>query len=249
MNLDYENQCLEKAIVSALEEQSKMTIGVQSEHTLHRVLKFYLSDNLQNHEVLINKMYADVVIDQHIYEVQTKNFNLLRNKLERFLPDYDVTIVYPIALNKMIYLFNDNGEIIKEFKSPKHSKLFDVMLELYKIKTFLTNKHLHLKIIILDLDEHRLEKAKTYRSRKGFERINQIPRKIHQVYDFQSLLDFKNELLKYDLPTQFDSKLFSKKCRINIKGARIALNVLAYLEVVEIVGKKGNSYIYQIKLK
>ncbi len=249
MNVDLENKHLEQAITKALEATSKTTIGVQSEHTLHRVIKFYLSNDLKNHEILINKMYADVVIDNHIYEVQTKSFNLLRTKLERFLPNYDVTIVYPMALNKMIYLFNDYGEVVKEFKSPKHLKLFDIMAELYRIKSFLTNEHLHLKIILLDIDEYRIEKAKTHRRRKGFERINQIPRHVHRIYDFDQISDFKKELANYQLPSVFDSKIFSKVCKININTSRITLNILNYIGIVEIIGKDKNSYLYKLKEK
>lgn len=246
MNLDEENINLKKAINYAFEEQVKKTIGVQSEHTLHRVFKFYLSNDVTNHEILVEKMYADVVINHQIYEVQTKNFNLLRNKLDRFLINYDVTIVYPLAVNKNIYLFNHNQELLKSFKSPKHMKLFDVMNELYKIKNYLLDKHLHLKIIMVDLDEYRIERNKNYHNHKGFERVNQIPRKINNIYDFNCLNEFKAELLKYNLPQVFDSKTFAKICKINIKTARVSLNILKYLDVIENIGKNKNSYLYQI---
>ena len=101
------NQRLEIALKLALEESEKDKIGLLKEHTLHRVLKFYLSSDESNHEIKISRMYADVVLDNHIYEIQTKSFNAMRNKLNVFLKDHEVTICYPVALNKILYLTNE----------------------------------------------------------------------------------------------------------------------------------------------
>lgn len=84
---------------------STEVIGIQKEKILHRTLKYYISNNEANHEVKIKKtlkgiLYADVLIDYHIYEIQTRSFNQLRNKLDEFLKQYQVTIVYPIAYKK-----------------------------------------------------------------------------------------------------------------------------------------------------
>ena len=102
-----EENILKKALEKALQDVEKDKIGLLKEHTLHRVLKFYFSLDESNHEIKIGRMYADVVLDNHIYEIQTKSFNTMRNKLDNFLKDYQVTIVYPIALNKTIYLTNE----------------------------------------------------------------------------------------------------------------------------------------------
>ena len=62
-----DNKRLEEALELALKDIEKDKIGLLKEHTLHRVLKFYLSNNEQNHEIKIGRMYADVVLDNHIY--------------------------------------------------------------------------------------------------------------------------------------------------------------------------------------
>ena len=131
-----DNKRLEEALELALKDIEKDKIGLLKEHTLHRVLKFYLSNNEQNHEIKICRMYADVVLDNHIYEIQTKSFNVMRNKLDVFLKDYEVTICYPMALNKTIYLTNDFGELVYIKKSPKHAITLVVFWELYKLKNY-----------------------------------------------------------------------------------------------------------------
>lgn len=241
-----DNKRLELAAELALKDIEKDKIGLLQEHTLHRVLKFYLSLEEEHHEIKIGRMYADVMLDNHIYEIQTKSFNLMRNKLEVFLKDYQVTICYPMALNKTIYLTNDFGELVSNKKSPKHANPLEIFWELYKIKNYLLNPNLHFKILMLDIDELRVEKEKTWKSRKGFERVNQIPRKIDYIYNINTPSDFKDLLLMYDLKEVFTSKDFARSTRITIKKATTALNVLTYLNVVERIGKEKNSYLYKI---
>lgn len=243
--MDY-NSKLSLALKKALEDREKDKIGLLQEHTLHRVLKFYLSMDEIFHEIKIDRMYADVVLDNHIYEIQTKSFNLMRKKLEVFLQNHDVTIVYPMALNKTIYLTNEFGELISVKKSPKHANPLEIFWELYKIKNFLLDKNLHFKILMLDIDEYRIEKEKTWKSRKGFERDNQVPKMINHIYDINSSNDFKDMLLKYNLKEVFTSKDFSKSTHLTIKKATTALNVLTHLNIVERIGKERNSYLYKI---
>lgn len=241
-----DNSKLSLALKKALEDREKDKIGLLQEHTLHRVLKFYLSIDETFHEIKIGRMYADVVLENHIYEIQTKSFNLMRKKLEVFLQNHDVTIVYPMALNKTIYLTNEFGELVSVKKSPKHANPLEIFWELYKIKNFLLDKKLHFKILMLDIDEYRIEKEKTWKSRKGFERDNQVPKMINHIYDINSSNDFKDMLLKYNLKEVFTSKDFSKSTHLTIKKATTALNVLTHLNVVERIGKERNSYLYKI---
>ena len=99
---------------------------------------------------------------------------------------------------------------------------------------------------MLDIDELRIQKEKTWRSRKGFERTNQIPRRINHIYEINSPNNFKELLLVYNLKEVFTSKDFARSTRLTIKKATTALNVLTYLNVVERIGKEKNSYLYKI---
>ena len=244
--MEVENAKLTIAVEKALKDVVKEKIGLLQEHTLHRVLKFYLSDDEHNHEIKIGRMYADVVLDNHIYEIQTKSFNVMRNKLSKFLETHHVTICYPLAVNKVIYLTNDYGELVSTKKSPKHASPLEIMVELYKIKDYLLNNNLHFKIFMLDMDEFRSVKEKTWKSRKGFIRTNQVPRKINYIYEINQPNDFKKLLDIYKLPEVFTSKVFSKATHMTIKKGTVALNVLTHLNVVERIGKEKNSYLYKI---
>lgn len=247
--MDIENQKLEEALRLSRISDDKNNIGIQKEHTLHRVIKFYLSNDLANHEIPIGKRFADVKIDNVVYEVQTKSFNLLRDKLKAFLPNYEVWIVHPMAFNKHYYLNNQYGELIKEKNSPRHIYPLDITRELYRIKDYLLNEHLHFKIIMMDMDEYRIEtNERTYHS-KGYERDNQVPKKILKIYDIYQADDWFKILNEYEFPESFTSKEFYKIVHIPSSHSSTALNVLNHLGIVKRIGTKNRSYLYTLNKK
>ena len=65
-------------------DRIKNSIGTLSEKTLHAVLKQYFDGDESHHEIKVGSYVADIVNEKGIIEIQTRNFNKLRNKLERF---------------------------------------------------------------------------------------------------------------------------------------------------------------------
>ena len=87
-------------------------IGTLSEKTVHSVLKNYLEPDTTYHEIKTGRYVADIRTPDGIYEIQTRQFNKLRNKLEAFLPEYSVTVVYPIPHIKYLrWIDGQTGEI------------------------------------------------------------------------------------------------------------------------------------------
>ena len=77
-------------------ERESGGIGTLKEKTVHAVLKDYYAADREMQEISLDGYVADIYTGTEIIEIQTANFNRMRNKLERFLPKYPVTIVYPI---------------------------------------------------------------------------------------------------------------------------------------------------------
>ncbi|MEG0580333.1 MAG: hypothetical protein RR490_10495, partial [Niameybacter sp.] len=89
-------------------------IGSLSEKNIHAVLKHYLEPNESYHEIKIKRSFADICLEQekHVYEIQTGSFGKLKAKLNNFLKDYHVTVVYPIISRKQInWVDYETGEI------------------------------------------------------------------------------------------------------------------------------------------
>lgn len=229
----------------AKNEPINSSIGIRKEHNLHKVIKYMIDPTGLNHEIKINGKIADVYLDNVIYEIQTKAFNNLRDKLAVFLPDYHVTICYPLIRMKMIHRIDDNGEIISIRKSPKKGKEIESLVEFYKIKNFLNDDNLQIMIFVIDIDEYQQVVKKTYKNHHGRLRINQVPVNLHDIICLKSSIDYR-KLLPL-LPKEFTANELAKYLQINKRNVSYVIQVLKYVNVIEVIKKDGKKHVYHLK--
>ena len=220
-------------------------IGTLGEKTLHSVLKQYFECDKNRHEVKLDGFVADIAADDKIIEIQTRHFDKLRRKLTCFLTQYDVTIVYPVARTKwLIWIDDATGECTKRRKSPKTGKLFEVLRELYKIKSMLCDRHLCICIVLIDLVEYRYLNGWSQDGKKGSTRHERIPIDIADEIYIKSPADYI-KLIPATLPDSFTSKEYKAATGLSQKAAQTALNVLHAVNAVIRTGKSGNAYVYE----
>ncbi len=221
-------------------------IGTLSEKTLHAILKLYLEPDADYHEVPVNGFVADIYRDGSIIEVQTANFNKLREKLSVFLNEYEVTIAYPIPYEKWLsWMDTETGELGKKRKSPKTGSAYEAFIQLYKIKQFLNNPNIRIKLLLINMDEIRLLNGWSSNKKRGSTRFDRIPRELVEEIDFETAKDYI-QMVPMDLPETFLAKEFARAAHISIGLAQMTLNILTYTEVVERVGKSGNAILYHV---
>lgn len=226
-------------------ERMQKGIGTLGEKTVHAVLKHYLDPREQCHERRCCGFVADILADGEIIEIQTRNFNKLRKKLEVFLKEYDVTIVYPIPAKKWVsWIDGDTGEVSPKRKSPKNGSYYYAFYELYKIKEFLTNPNLHLRLLLIDMEEYRMLNGWSRDRKRGSTRYDRMPIKLEDELMIARVEDYKM-LLPPDLPRQFTSRDYGTEARLPLKQAQIALNVLAHVGAVKKAGRQGNCILYE----
>ena len=93
-------------------QQISQSIGTKQEKTLHQTIKYFLELNESNHEVKIDKKIVDIYKDNEIFEIQTQGFDKLRDKLNTLLPNYSVTVVFPIAhIKKIIFMYRSQVDL------------------------------------------------------------------------------------------------------------------------------------------
>lgn len=219
-------------------------IGTYGEKTVHSVLKHYLEPNNANHEVKVGNYIADICNEEGIIEIQTRNFNKLRNKLTSFLTASPVTIVYPIPKAKWIRWINpQSGEISPPRKSPKAGKPYSIFPELYKIKNHLTNPNLHIHIILMYMEEYRLLDGWSIDKKKGSTKCDHIPTELIEEILIDTLADYQC-LIPSSLEEPFTSSDYKKATGIPISHAQTGLNILHHVGAVNRIGKKGNTYLY-----
>lgn len=227
-------------------ERERHGIGTLSEKTVHAILKNYYAPNEDYHEVPIENYVADIYRDGEIIEIQTRGFNTMRGKLAAFLPLYPVTIVYPVPNEKwLLWIDEDTGEISKRRKSPVKANIYAVFSELYKIKMFLKAPNLHLRLVLLNLEEYRLLNGWSKDRKRGSTRYDRIPTELVDEITIDCLQDYL-QFLPYDLPARFTTADYAKRVHITRGLSQTALNLLHYVGVVERVGKEGNSFLYEV---
>lgn len=240
-----DKQLFQKVCDEVIGQQQGMNgIGTLSEKTVHSVLKSYFSPDITNHEIKIEGFVADICDGHEIIEIQTRNFNKLRKKLDVFLNYYPVTIVYPVPYIKWLRWVNpQTGEISSPRKSPKKGSPYTIFPELYWIKNYLPISNLRFIIVMINLEEYRFLDGWSQDKKKGSTRCDRIPTEIVEEIIISAPEDYQ-KLIPASLNKDFTSREFRKFSGLSLSHAQTALNILHYLGSVERIGKKGNSYLY-----
>lgn len=226
-------------------DRQRLGIGTLSEKTVHAILKNYYEPDEDRQEIPIENYVADIYVDGEIIEIQTGQFNRMRDKLNIFLPLYPVTIVYPIPREKyLIWIDEVSGELSAPRKSPKRGNPYHAFPELYKIKMFLKSPNLRFKLALVDMEEYRLLNGWSRDRKKGSVRFDRIPTQLVEEVGIDCVQDYL-QFVPYELEEPFTAKEFARTVHITPKLAGVVLNLLYYVEAVERVGKKGNAYLYK----
>lgn len=251
-NIYIKNPCVDEVLFEKAREfvinnlSTAGGIGTLSEKTIHAVLKYYYAPNDAYHEIKVNSFVADIMVDGEIIEIQTRNFNTMRDKLNCFLENHEVTIVYPVAYTKWIsWIDPETGEMTKKHKSPKRGSIYSIMPELYRIKMFLKNPSLHFTICMIDVEESRFLNGWSKDKKRGSVRHDGLPINIYDEICFD-LENGYRQFLPDTLPHQFTSKDLKVHAKINQNLANVTLNILYHVGIVDRIGKDGKAYLYEI---
>jgi len=223
-------------------------IGTYKERTLHAVLKNFFEPDKTKQEIRYKGFIADILNDDGVFEVQTRAFNTMRKKLDCFLEDTQVTVIYPAVRNKwLIWIDTASGEVTNKRKSPKAGKPYSVFEELYKIKWMLTNPLLRFRIVMVDVEEYRKLDGWNDNKKKGSTRAERIPVDIGDIIEINDVSDYR-KLIPSGMPDEFIANEFKVTSGLSQKTAQTALNVLNAVGAIERIGKRGRSYLYKIKV-
>lgn len=227
-------------------DRQRFGIGTLSEKTIHAILKNYYEPDEDKQEIPIEKYVADIYADGEIIEIQTRQFNKMRDKLSAFLPLYPVTIVYPIPREKwIIWIDEESGELSKKRKSPVKGNPYIAFAELYKIKMFLKDPNLRLRFVLMDVEEYKLLNGWSRDKKKGASRYDRIPTELVEEIEINCLQDYM-QFVPCEIDGEFTSKEFAKAAHIPVSLAQTVLNILYHVGILTRVGKNGSMYLYEV---
>lgn len=227
-------------------DRQRLGIGTLAEKTVHAVFKNYYEPDEDHQEIPIENYVADIYTGKEIIEIQTRQFNRMRDKLSAFLPLYPVTIVYPIPRTKwLIWIDEESGELSSKRKSPKKGNPYMAFAELYKIKGYLKDPNLRLRLVLADMEEYRLLNGWSHDKKKGSSRFDRIPTQLVEEVMIERPEDYM-QFIPAELEEPFTTKDFARCAHITVSLSQTVMNLLYYMEAVQRVGKKGNAYLYTV---
>lgn len=252
-----DTEAFEKALeIITSKSDRRNGVGTLSEKTVHAVLKYYYVPNESYHEVKMGSYVADALYDGEIYEIQSKSFYTMKPKLDYYLKDHEVTIIYPIPVNKTLYYINpETGEMSDKRLSSKKGKLYDIVPELYGIKEYLTNKKLHFILCFIDMDEYKILDGWSKDKKRGATKMDRTPTKILGEFRIDKKRDFLNLLPGYEngkrqkdcpIPSEFTNKDIASLTGTHVSYAQILLNILCHLKLAYKIGTKGRCNLYSM---
>lgn len=216
-------------------------IGTLGEKSLHAVLKLYLEPREFCREVLVGRYVADICNESGITEIQTAGFGRLREKLEFFLGNYPVTLVYPVAGIKWLVNVSEDGTASPRRKSPKPEGPWQILPELAAVKGFLGQPGLGFLVPVMELEEYRLRDGK---GRRGYTRWERMPVRLLDEISVRGPEDAE-KLLPPGLPEEFTAKEFNKAGKFSPMQGSLALSAAKALGAVERIGSRGRAYLYR----
>lgn len=227
--------------------------GVLAEKTLHATLKYYAQPDDDFHEVAMYGFFADICKDGRITEIQTKQFGNLRKKLGIFLEEHEVTVIYPVAVNKWRGYTEEESKRPESFRlSGHHMNEYSAFEELYRIKEYLPHTGLKVHLYMVDLEEILVKQKKVKgrrRSRSGYERYDDIPlgiRRIVELNEVNDYMQFIPEMSGTETAEEgFTSADLAAAAGTGRSTASLVLNILDHVGVVRREGKRGNYYLYK----
>jgi hypothetical protein len=132
------------------------TIGTLNEKSLHAALKQWYARPDDLIEVSVDGFTVDIVRDDLLIEIQTRNLSAIKRKLTTLVEQHPVRLVYPIAQEKWIVRQSKNGRrVLGRRKSPKRGTVELVFEELVSIPQLLAHSNLSLDVLLIQEEEVR----------------------------------------------------------------------------------------------
>ena len=219
-------------------------IGTLGEKTLHKILKIYIDPDPKHHEVKHLGVIADVKNDEGVFEIQTRNFERLLPKLKRLLAQTRVTVVCPVIRSKSLRWINKStGELSEARKSPKTETACDAFRNLYRIKEFIDNPNLRIRLIFLDAEEFKYLDGWDKSGKKGATRAERIPTALLEIADINSPSEYAAYLPK-SLGETFTAAEFSKAIKRTPRYSYNVLRFFLFVGAIERTENQGRAFSY-----
>ncbi len=220
-------------------------IGTLNEFSMHAEIIRHLAQPGDQLEAELAGYFIDILRQDGIIEVQTRNLGKLVKKAHTLAENRPVKVIYPIQQYKTITRISAEGEIVSSRKSPKSGRVIDVFDELVNAPTLITPNDVTLTILLIESEEIWKDDGKGSWRRKGWS-IHE--RHFHKVVGERNLSQPEDllSLLPRALPAPFTNAQLAKTLKIRGRLAGKITYTLRKLELIDVVGRQGNAYLFEV---
>ena len=221
-------------------------IGELQEKSLHASLKLYYARPGDVLEVRINGYFIDIVRGEELIEIQTRNFAAIRRKLEMLLQTHRVCLVHPIARERWVVRVNTDGEIISRRKSPRRGTLDLLFRELIRFPHMLAHPNFCLEVVFIQEEEiWRDDGLGSWRRKHWSIADRRLLGVVEQVV-FDTPASFRT-FIPPGLPDPFTTADLADARGCPRALAQKMVFCLRQMDILDIVGKRGNAVLYRIR--
>ena len=217
-----------------------------TEYSLHSEVKAWYSVLGDELEVKVSDGFVvDVLRDNLLIEIQTRNFSAIKKKLTKLVVGNRVRLVYPIAKLKWLVYVTKYGEVVRRRKSPKKGKLVDLFYELVYLSNLVKSKNFSFEVLLIEEEELRCNDGNGSWRRKGVSIKDRRLLSVFERFVFENSRGFLR-FLPFDRGESFTNKLLAKKLGVSIRLAQKITYCLRKMDLISIDGKKRKEYLFKV---
>lgn len=214
--------------------QGEAGIGTLQEKRLHAIVKRFLHEDTDYHEVGLegSRYVSDLRIGKEAFEVQTGAFYPMRQKIDYYLQhtDCSVTVVHPVPLVKWSCSLQKGAGEFSPRRRVGGELPIGILAELYSLLPFLDNPRLRFHLLLLEVQDFRVADGKRRRGKASL--YERVPLSLLGEMELYSPEDFR-VFLPQDLPQPFTVRQFSQKTKLRGRDAYSAVRVLTALGLLK----------------
>jgi hypothetical protein len=220
-------------------------IGLLNEKPLHASLKQWYARSGDRFEVAVDGFVIDIVRDDVLIEIQTRNFSSIKTKLTNLVRAHRVRLIYPIVEEKWIIrpATDEHGRVIRR-KSPWRGRWEDLFREMVSIPELLSNPKFSLEVLLIKQEERRRYEGRRQWRRGGWAIEDRRLLEVSGQRVFREPADWRG-CLPPGLAS-FTASDLATAMKLRSDVAQKMAYCLRNGGVIELAGKQGRANLYRV---
>jgi len=220
------------------------SIGTLHESSLHAALKLWYKESEDQLEASVENFIVDIVRDDLLIEIQTKNFSIIKRKLIKLIDNHKILLIHPIVKDKwIINVDTHSNRSISKRLSPRHNSYVDIFEELIRIPELISNPNFTIELPLVQIEEYRKNDGKGSWRRKGWSIYDRKLVSVLEKKVFYTPIDFLM-LKPSSLKTPFTNTELAYSLKKPLRLAQKMSYCLRKMGIIKVIGKKGRFLLY-----